>query len=84
MSKLIVNSYKHTGKWYHEEISEVRITSWDELFELEKKIKVNHPDVWDYSGLINGFSDDFNYVIKLEGTDFFMDFMLLRNEDKEE
>lgn len=22
MSKLIVNAYKHTGKWYHEEISE--------------------------------------------------------------
>ena len=83
MSKLIVNVYKHTGKWYTENISEVRITSWDELFELGKKIKENHPDVWDYSGLNDGFSDGYNYVIKLEDTDFFMDFMLLRNKDSE-
>lgn len=83
MSKLIVNSYKHTGKWYHEEISEVRITSWDELFELEEKIRHNHPDIHKYSGLNNGFSNTYNYVIKLEGTDFFMDFMLLTKEDEE-
>ena len=77
MSKLIVNSYKHTGKWYHEEITEVRITSWDELFELEKKIKVNHPDAWDYSGLNDGFSNNYNYTIKLEGTDFFYGFYVI-------
>lgn len=83
MSKLIVNAYKHTGKWYTENITYTSIYSYDELFELENKIKQNHPDVWHYSGLINGFSADFNYVIKLEGTDFFMDFMLLRNQDSE-
>ena len=83
MSKLIVNSYKHTGKWYHEEISEVRITSWDELFELEEKIKQNHPDAYKLSGLTSGFSNNFNDVVKLEGTDFFMDFMLLTKEDEE-
>lgn len=81
MSKLIVTSYKHTGKSYHEEISEVRITSWDELFELQRKIKENHPDIHYLSGLTSGFSNNFNYVVKLEGTDFFMDFLLLRNED---
>lgn len=83
MSKLIVNSYKHTGKWYHEEISEVRITSWEELFELERKIKQNHPDVHKFSGLVSGFGNTFNYVVKLEGTDFFMDFLLVRKEDEE-
>ena len=71
MSKLIVNSYKHTGKWYHEEISEVRITSWDELFELERKIKENHPDAYKLSGLTMGFSSHFNYTIRLQDSDFF-------------
>ena len=75
-SKLIVKSYKPSGKWYHTEETELCINSIEETLKLEEKIKANDPDVKSLSGLISGFDHYFTFMIELIHEDIFMDFLL--------
>lgn len=80
MSKYIlkVNSYRKSGKWYHEEESVVEFNSYEDVFKLENDIKINAEYVRDYSGLTCGFdTKDYNFVIKIEPCgEYFMNFIL--------
>ena len=75
-AKLIVKSYKPSGKWYHTEETELCINSIEETFELEKKIRENNHDVQSLSGLYNGFDHYFTFMIELVHENIFMDFLL--------
>ena len=43
--KIIVKSYKPTGKWYHTEETQVELQTIDDVIELEEKMKRNDKSI---------------------------------------
>lgn len=76
MAVLVVKAYKPSGKFYSDEETEIQVNSYEDVFRLEKLIKANDPTIHCYSGLKDGFSSQFNYVVELRDSDFFMNFTL--------
>ena len=77
MAVLVVRAYKPSGKFYSDEETEIQVNSYEDVFRLEKLIKANDPTIRCYSGLKDGFSSQFNYVVELRDSDFFMNFTLV-------
>lgn len=79
--KIIVKSYKPSGKWYHTEETNIELNSIDDVLILEDKIKKNEKSVQHLSGLRDGFTPYFTYMIELVTEDnLFMDFLMNSNE----
>ena len=79
--KIIVKSYKPSGKWYHTEETQIELQTIDDVLVLEEKIKCNDKSIQHLSGLTQGFSPDFTYMVKLvSDSNLFMDFVIHSNE----
>lgn len=79
--KIIVKSYKPTGKWYHTQETQIELQTIDDILDLEDKIKKNEESVHHLSGLRDGFTPYFTYMIELVTEDnLFMDFLMYSNE----
>lgn len=78
--KVIVKSYKPTGKWYHTEETQIELQTIDDVLDLEEKIKCNDESIRHLSGLKQGFSQYYTYMIELESDNLFMDFIIHSNE----
>ena len=78
--KIIVKSYKPTGKWYHTEETQIELQTIDDVLDLEEKIKHNDESIQHLSGLKQGFSPYYTYMIELESDNLFMDFIMHSNE----
>lgn len=79
--KIVVKSYKPSGKWYHTEETNVELSSIDDVLVLEDKIKKNDESIQHLSGLKDGFTPYFTYMIELVTEDnLFMDFLMYSNE----
>lgn len=78
--KVIVKSYKPSGKWYHTEETQIELQTIDDVLDLEEKIKHNDESIQHLSGLKQGFSQYFTYMIELKSDNLFMDFIIHSNE----
>ena len=78
--KVIVKSYKPSGKWYHTEETQIELQTIDDVLDLEEKIKCNDESIQYLSGLKQGFSQYFTYMIELKSDNLFMDFIIHSNE----
>lgn len=78
--KVIVKSYKPSGKWYHTEETQIELQTIDDVLDLEEKIKCNDESIRHLSGLKQGFSQYYTYMIELESDNLFMDFIIHSNE----
>ena len=78
--KIIVKSYKPSGKWYHTEETQIELQTIDDVLVLEEKIKCNDKSIQHLSGLKQGFSPYFTYVIQLKADNLFMDFLIYSDE----
>ena len=78
--KVIVKSYKPSGKWYHTEETQIELRTIDDVLDLEEKIKCNDESIQHLSGLKQGFSQYFTYMIELKSDNLFMDFIIHSNE----
>lgn len=78
--KVIVKSYKPSGKWYHTEETQIELQTIDDVLDLEEKIKCNDESIQHLSGLKQGFSRYFTYMIELKSDNLFMDFIIHSNE----
>lgn len=78
--KVIVKSYKPSGKWYHTEETQIELQTIDDVLDLEEKIKCNDESIQHLSGLKQGFSRYYTYMIELESDNLFMDFIIHSNE----
>ena len=78
--KIIVKSYKPTGKWYHTEETQIELQTIDDVIDLEEKIKRNDESIQHLSGLKQGFSSYFTYMIELKADNLFMDFVIHSDE----
>ena len=78
--KIIVKSYKPTGKWYHTEETQVELQTIDDVIDLEEKIKRNDESIQHLSGLKQGFSPYFTYMIELVSDNLFMDYVIYSDE----
>lgn len=78
--KIIVKSYKPTGKWYHTEETEVELQTIDDVIDLEEKIKRNDKSIQHLSGLKQGFSPYFTYMVELVSDNLFMDYVIYSDE----
>ena len=78
--KVIVKSYKPSGKWYHTEETQIELQTIDDVLDLEEKIKCNDESIQHLSGLKQGFSQYFTYMIELKSDNLFMDFIIHSNE----
>ena len=78
--KIIVKSYKPTGKWYHTEETQIELQTIDDVLDLEEKIKHNDESIQHLSGLNQGFSPYFTYMIELVSDNLFMDYVIYSNE----
>lgn len=78
--KVIVKSYKPSGKWYHTEETQIELQTIDDVLDLEEKIKCNYESIRHLSGLKQGFSPYYTYMIELESDNLFMDFIIHSNE----
>lgn len=78
--KIIVKSYKPTGKWYHTEETQIELQTIDDVLDLEEKIKHNDESIQHLSGLKQGFSPYFTYMIELKADNLFMDFVIHSDE----
>ena len=78
--KIIVKSYKPTGKWYHTEETQVELQTIDDVIDLEEKIKRNDKSIQHLSGLKQGFSPYFTYMVELVSDNLFMDYVIYSDE----
>lgn len=78
--KIIVKSYKPTGKWYHTEETQVELQTIDDVIDLEEKIKRNDKSIQHLSGLSQGFSPYFTYMVELVSDNLFMDYVIYSDE----
>ena len=78
--KIIVKSYKPTGKWYHTEETHVELQTIDDVIDLEEKIKRNDKSIQHLSGLKQGFSPYFTYMVELVSDNLFMDYVIYSDE----
>ena len=78
--KVIVKSYKPSGKWYHTEETQIELQTIDDVLDLEEKIKCNDESIRHLSGLKQGFSPYYTYMIELESDNLFMDYVIHSNE----
>ena len=78
--KVIVKSYKPSGKWYHTQETQIELQTIDDVLDLEEKIKCNDESIQHLSGLKQGFSRYFTYMIELKSDNLFMDFIIHSNE----
>ena len=78
--KVIVKSYKPSGKWYHTEETQIELQTIDDVLDLEEKIKCNDESIQHLSGLKQGFSRYYTYMIELESDNLFMDYVIHSNE----
>lgn len=78
--KIIVKSYKPTGKWYHTEETQIELRTIDDVLDLEEKIKHNDESIQHLSGLNQGFSPYFTYMIELVSDNLFMDYVIYSDE----
>lgn len=78
--KIIVKSYKPTGKWYHTEETQIELQTIDDVIDLEEKIKHNDESIQHLSGLKQGFSPYFTYMIELVSDNLFMDYVIYSDE----
>ena len=78
--KLVVKSYKPSGKWYHTEETQIELQTIDDILDLEEKIKRNDKSVQDLSWLQSGFTSYFTYMVELKSDNLFMDFVIHSNE----
>ena len=79
--KIIVKSYKPTGKWYHTEETQVELQTIHDVIDLEEKIKRNDKSIQHLSGLKQGFTPYFTYMVELvTENNLFMDFLMYSNE----
>lgn len=78
--KIIVKSYKPTGKWYHTEETQVELQTIDDVIDLEEKIKRNDKSIQHLSGLRQGFSPYFTYMVELVSDNLFMDYVIYSDE----
>ena len=78
--KIIVKSYKPTGKWYHTEETQIELQTIDDVLDLEEKIKHNDESIRHLSGLNQGFSPYFTYMVELVSDNLFMDYVIYSDE----
>ena len=78
--KIIVKSYKPTGKWYHTEETRVELQTIDDVIDLEEKIKRNDKSIQHLSGLKQGFNPYYTYMIELKSDNLFMDYVIYSDE----
>lgn len=78
--KVIVKSYKPSGKWYHTEETQIELQTIDDVLDLEEKIKCNDESIQHLSGLKQGFNPYYTYMIELESDNLFMDYVIHSNE----
>ena len=78
--KIIVKSYKPSGKWYHTEETQVELQTIDDVIDLEEKIKRNDKSIQHLSGLKQGFSPYFTYMVELVSDNLFMDYVIYSDE----
>lgn len=78
--KLVVKSYKPSGKWYHTEETQIELQTIDDLLDLEEKIKRNDKSIQHLSGLQSGFTSYFTYMVELKSDNLFMDFVIHSDE----
>lgn len=78
--KIIVKSYKPTGKWYHTEETQVELQTIHDVIDLEEKIKRNDKSIQHLSGLRQGFSPYFTYMVELVSDNLFMDYVIYSDE----
>ena len=78
--KVIVKSYKPSGKWYHTEETQIELQTIDDVLDLEEKIKCNDESMQHLSGLKQGFNPYYTYMIELESDNLFMDYVIHSNE----
>lgn len=78
--KIIVKSYKPTGKWYHTEETQVELQTIGDVIDLEEKIKRNDKSIQHLSGLKQGFSPYFTYMVELVSDNLFMDYVIYSDE----
>ena len=78
--KIIVKSYKPTGKWYHTEETQVELQTIDDVIDLEEKIKRNDKSIQHLSGLKQGFNQYYTYMIELKSDNLFMDYVIYSDE----
>ena len=78
--KIIVKSYKPTGKWYHTEETQIELQTIDDVIDLEEKIKRNDKSIQHLSGLKQGFSPYFTYMVELVSDNLFMDYVTYSDE----
>ena len=78
--KIIVKSYKPTGKWYHTEETQIELQTIDDVIDLEEKIKRNDKSIQHLSGLKQGFSPYFTYMVELVSDNLFMDYVIYSDE----
>lgn len=78
--KIIVKSYKPTGKWYHTEETQIELQTIDDVLDLEEKIKCNDESIQHLSGLKQGFNPYYTYMIELESDNLFMDYVIYSDE----
>ena len=78
--KIIVKSYKPTGKWYHTEETQIELQTIDDVLDLEEKIKHNDESIQHLSGLKQGFSPYFTYMVELVSDNLFMDYVIYSDE----
>lgn len=78
--KVIVKSYKPSGKWYHTEETQIELQTIDDVLDLEEKIKRNDKSIQHLSGLKQGFSPYFTYMVELVSDNLFMDYVIYSDE----
>ena len=78
--KIIVKSYKPTGKWYHTEETQIELQTIDDVIDLEEKIKRNDKSIQHLSGLKQGFNPYFTYMVELVSDNLFMDYVIYSDE----
>ena len=78
--KVIVKSYKPSGKWYHTEETQIELRTIDDVLDLEEKIKRNDESIQHLSGLKQGFSPYFTYMVELKADILFMNFVIHSDE----
>ena len=78
--KIIVKSYKPSGKWYHTEETQIELQTIDDVIVLEERIKCNHKSIQHLSGLKQGFNPYYTYMIELKSDNLFMDYVIYSDE----
>ena len=78
--KLVVKSYKPSGKWYHTAETQIELQTIDDVLDLEERIKRNDKSIQHLSGLHSGFTSYFTYMVELKSDNLFMDFVIHSDE----